>query len=67
MQGNKVLQNRLVVWAAIIKYQDWVAYNNRNLFLTILEVRTPTPRCQRGCFLCPHMVEWLTSSLGPLL
>lgn len=63
------------------KYHRWGGLENRNVFLSVLEVKSkikmpgdsvsgasPLPGSQMAVFLlCPHMVEGVRNSLGSLL
>ena len=61
----------------LLDTRDWVAYDNRNLFLTVLEAGSLRSGCQHGQVtvlfqvadfsLCPHMAEGARDLLRSLL
>lgn len=50
----RLWQNIRIVlfWAAVIKYHTLGGLNNKNLFLTVLEMGSPRLRCRQGSVSC---------------
>ena len=63
---DSVMDDAQSVQAAIIERHEWDGFNYRNLFLAVLEAGVLRSRGLQGQvkaakFLCPHMVERVSS------